>query len=84
MAFLLIPLHPDDQLKTLKLDAYRKLATAVLLDSLLPGKEGSLKTRPDGLMLDGHHRIKVLRERGIDIDQLSREVIAKTEFEEPG
>ncbi len=77
------PLHPDDQLKMIKLDAYRKLSTAVLLGSLLPGREGSLKTRPEGLILDGHDCIKVLRERGIDVDQLPREVIPKTEFDAP-
>ena len=28
-------------------------------------------------MLDGHHRIKVLRERNVDVDLLPREVIEK-------
>jgi len=77
-------LHPDDQLKKLKLDAYRKLDVEILLVSLMPGREGSLKTRPDGLILDGHHRIKVLRERGINVDQLPREVIPKTALDELG
>jgi hypothetical protein len=38
---------------------------------------GALKTRTDGTMLDGHHRIAVLRARGFAVDALPREVIAK-------
>jgi hypothetical protein len=45
--------------------------------SLEPGKIGALKTRPDGTVIDGHHRIVILRERGVDVDQLPREVLAK-------
>ncbi|MGH7449843.1 MAG: hypothetical protein ACRENG_00705 [bacterium] len=48
-----------------------------MIDSLKPGQPGSLKARPDGTMIDGHHRIKILQERGIDIDALPREVIPK-------
>jgi hypothetical protein len=44
------------------------LTTEVLIESLRPGKTGSLKARPDGTMVDGHHRIKILRDRGIDVD----------------
>jgi hypothetical protein len=32
-----------------------------------------LKTRSDGTILDGHHRIAILPERGEDIHQLPRE-----------
>ena len=71
-------IHPDESLLPLKLDKYRKLSTDVLIDSLRPGGEGCLKARPDGTMLDGHHRIKVLRERGVDVDALPREVIPKS------
>ena len=42
-----------------------------------PGQSGSLKARPDGTVLDGHHRLKILRERGIDIDALPREIIGR-------
>jgi hypothetical protein len=53
-------------------------ATEVLIESLKPGKPGSLKARPDGTMVDGHHRIKVLRDRGVDVDSLPREIINRT------
>lgn len=74
----LIPLHPDGSLLPLKLDEFRKLPTHVLIDSLRPGGVGALKARPDGTMLDGHHRVKVLRERGVDVDALPREVIPRS------
>ena len=73
----LMPLHPDATLLPLKLDAYHKLTTPVLIDSLRPGQIGALKARADGTVLDGHHRIKVLRERGIAVDALPREVIPR-------
>ena len=51
-----------------------QVATADLIASLRPGQSWALKTRPDGTVLEGHHRLVVLRERGIDIDTLPREV----------
>lgn len=52
-----------------------RLPTDNLIDSLKPGLPGALKARPDGTILDGYHRVKVLKERGIDIDSLPREVV---------
>lgn len=71
------PLHTDSSLIESKLDKYGKLSTQELIDSLKPGQQGSLKVRPDGTMVDGHHRIKILRDRGVDVDALPREVIPK-------
>jgi ParB-like chromosome segregation protein Spo0J len=79
----LIPLHPDDRLVPTKLAAYGKLPTQVLIDSLRPGLPGALKVRPDGTMIDGHHRIKVLRDRGVDVDALPREVLPKDTIDDP-
>ena len=70
-------LHPDSSLIPLKLNQYAKLTTEELVDSLQPGQAGALKARPDGTMIDGHHRIKILRDRGVDVDSLPREVIPK-------
>ena len=66
-------LHPDSSLSQPKLAQFDKLTTQDLIESLKPGQAGSLKVRSDGTMLDGHHRIKVLRDRGIDVDGLPRE-----------
>ncbi len=57
-----------------KLAFFRAMATLELVESLRPGQTGCLVTRPDGTVLEGHHRLVVLRERGVDIDDLPREV----------
>ena len=73
------PLHSDGDLNPAKLAGFDKLSTEVLLGSLLPGNDkGCLKTRRDGTILDGHHRICILRKRGVDVDKLPRETIEKT------
>jgi hypothetical protein len=63
------------------LAAFEKLSTDELLSSLLPGTPGALKARPDGTLIDGHHRLRILRTRGIDVDALPREILAKIETE---
>jgi hypothetical protein len=79
----LSPLHSDDQLIPSKLEKYRQVTTDELIESLRPGRVGALKARPDGTMIDGHHRVKVLRERGVDVDALPREVIPKDPIDGP-
>jgi ParB-like chromosome segregation protein Spo0J len=71
------PLHADDTLIQSKLEAYGKLSTQDLIDSLKPGQPGSFKVRPDGTIVDGHHRIRILRNRGLDVDSLPREIVPK-------
>ena len=56
-------LHSDAILSNVKLDQFRRRSTAELIESLRPGMPGALKARPDGIVLDGHHRLVVLRER---------------------
>jgi len=70
-------LHPESSLSRAKLGQFNKLSNLELIESLQPGQPGALKVRPDGTMIDGHHRIKILRDRGIDVDSLPREIIAK-------
>ena len=72
------PLHSDTSLRGVKLAVFRKLPSAALKESLSPGHEHSLKTRLDGTMLDGHHRVHILRERGESVDEMPREVIERT------
>lgn len=71
------PLHSDGTLSGAKLEQYRKRSTEELIESLKPGNAESLQARPDGTMLNGHHRSKILRERGVHVDLLPREVIEK-------
>ncbi len=69
------PLHLDTSLSRPKLAILEKFSSDWLKTSLLPGSEHGLKTRPDGTMLDGHHRVHLLRERGENVDALPREVL---------
>jgi len=70
-------LHSDELLSEAKLEKMRGCASEELLASLLPAGVGCLKTRPDDMILDGHHRVKVLRERGFNVDALAREIHEK-------
>jgi hypothetical protein len=72
------PLHPETSLSAAKLATFEKLSTDTLRQSLVPGHEHCLKTRPDGTILDGHHRVHVLKGRDIDVDALPREVIERS------
>lgn len=74
------PLHADTSLSAVKLLQLGRLSTEALKKSLLPGQRDCLKTRPDGTILDGHHRIHILRNRGVDVDALPREVNVKRSY----
>jgi hypothetical protein len=70
-------LHQSSSLIPGKLEEFPKVSTETLRSSLMPGQRDSLKTRRDGTVLDGRHRIVILLERGEDVDQLPREIIEK-------
>ena len=70
-------LHASSDLNRVKLEGFRRLSTEELTDSLKPGQPGALKTRPDGTLLDGHHRIQILIEREADVNGLAREIMEK-------
>ncbi len=71
------PLHPDTSLSRAKLEQFKRVPTEILLRTLLPGQRDSLKTRPDGTILDGHHRIHILQSRGVNVNALPRDVIMR-------
>lgn len=71
------PLHPETSLIRSKLDHFNHISTDGLKLSLQIGNKDSLKARPDGTILDGHHGIAILRSRGVDVDVLPREIISK-------
>jgi hypothetical protein len=64
-----IPSHPGSA-------AWSRVAAKVRRPASGRRRPGALKARPDGTVLDGHHRLVVLRERGMSIDTLPREVVA--------
>ena len=71
------PLHPDESLSRAKLAKYDRLGTPDLIDSLQPGGPEALRVRPDGTILNGHHRIRILQNRGVDVNRLPREIVGK-------
>ena len=70
-------LHPEASLNPGKLATFEKMPTDALKQSLAPGRAHSLKTRPDGTVLDGHHRLHILKGRGEDVDMLQREILER-------
>ena len=70
------PLHPDSSLNAGKLAKLERLSTEAIQETLLSVKD-CLKTRRDGTILDGDHRIYVLRQRGVDVNRLRREIVVK-------
>ena len=72
-------LHLDESLSKVKLAQMERMTTEHLKQTLMPGQKDCLKARPDGTVLDGHHRVYVLRARGIEIDTLPREIVMRSE-----
>src|SRR5258708_6494754 len=75
-------LHQPSSLSHAKLNEFDRLTTEPLVRSLQPGEKGSLKVRHDGTILDGHHRVHILRRRGVDVDILSREIMEQSDLAE--
>jgi hypothetical protein len=59
----------------LALEYWRQQSTDDIIQSLQPAKVEALKVKPDGRIMNGNTRIKVLEERGVDIHSLPREVL---------
>src|ERR671918_272327 len=57
------------------LEYWRKQLTADIVNSLGPGQPEALKVKSDGRIINGNTRIKVLEERGFDVNSLPREVL---------
>lgn len=63
-------LHSDELLNKVKLAELEKLTTQQMQMTLAPGEKDCLKVRPDGTVVDGHHRVFILRARGLEVDSL--------------
>ena len=72
-------LHGDEiyeaGLAKISLEYLRHWSTERIIESLAPGSPISLKVADDGLVKDGNTRIKILEERGVDVNSLPREVV---------
>ena len=58
------------------LEYWRQQSTVDIVQSLQRGNVEALQVKPDGRIMNGNTRIKVLEERGVDIHSLPREVLS--------
>ena len=72
-------LHPDetyetDQKAKRSLEYWRQQSTEEIIQSLEPrvGNQEALAVKPDGVVVQGNTRTKVLEERGVDVNSLPR------------
>ena len=72
-------IHSDQTLEVgsgrFALEHWRKQPTEDIVKSLQPGGIEALKVKSDGRIMNGNVRIKVLEERGFDVNSLPREVL---------
>lgn len=54
--------------------------TPEIIDSLKPGSDAPLTVFPDGVIADGNTRVRILKDRGIDIDTLPREIRERIKY----
>ena len=70
-------LHPDGSISASSLKDGRKqpverIVDSLKVDSLKPGRAEPPVVMADGTVMQGNHRVKVLQERGYDVDRLPR------------
>jgi hypothetical protein len=72
-------IHSDHTLEAgsnrVALEYWRRQATEDIVNSLQLGQPEALKVKSDGRIMNGNMRIKVLEERGFDVNSLPREVL---------
>ncbi|HJQ34471.1 MAG TPA: hypothetical protein VJ866_19990 [Pyrinomonadaceae bacterium] len=72
-------IHSDETLESgesgLSLRYWRSRKTEEIVKSLRKGLDESLKVKPDGRVINGNVRIKILEERGFDVNGLDREAV---------
>ena len=71
-------IHPDSTIMSgsgkYSYEYWKGQSTSDIIKSLRPGAEEALRVKPDGRIFNGNTRVKVLEERGYDINSLQREV----------
>lgn len=66
------PLHATSSLVPSKMELLRAVSTEDLVSSLRPSGPAPLVVKPNGLVINGNHRVAVLMERGVDVNALPR------------
>jgi hypothetical protein len=65
--------YETDRLAAKSLEYHRNRTTEEIVQSLQPGALQPLIVKPDGTIIQGNTRVKVLEERGYPINDLPRE-----------
>jgi hypothetical protein len=72
-------IHSDQTLESgsnkVSLDYWRGRPTDEIVESLTPGEAEALRVKPDGRIMNGNTRVKVLEERGYNTNTLPRESV---------
>jgi hypothetical protein len=72
-------IHSDEMLESgtsrFSLAYWRQQELEKIIESLRPGKIEALKVKSDGRILNGNVRVRILEERGFDVNNLEREII---------
>ena len=72
-------IHSDETMESgassFSLAFWRQRKTEEIVESLQPGQREALKIKADGRVLNGNIRVKVLIERGFDVNGLAREIV---------
>lgn len=72
-------IHPDATYQAgpakLALEYWRRQPTDDIVRSLAPGSREALRVKPDGRVMSGNTRVRVLEERGYDVNSLPRETV---------
>ncbi|MGA9996682.1 MAG: hypothetical protein WBP93_14790 [Pyrinomonadaceae bacterium] len=72
-------IHADETLEKgvsrFSLQYWRQRSTEEIVESLRSGRIEALKVKPDGRILNGNIRIKILEERGFEVNKLEREIV---------
>jgi hypothetical protein len=72
-------IHTDETLTSgmsaFSLAYWRQRMTGEIVESLRPGKPEALRVKPDGRVINGNVRVKILEERGFEVHTLDRETI---------
>jgi hypothetical protein len=68
----LTPLRQE--LNQQSLEYWRKKSSEEIIESLKPGNPESFKVTPNGTIMNGHTRLEVLMERGVNVNSLPKEI----------
>jgi hypothetical protein len=67
--------YEESRIARSSLDFHRRKSTEAIVESLRPGAVQPLIVKPDGTIIQGNTRIKVLEERGYPVNDLPRETL---------